>query len=375
MISETPAFVLDLRIVREQAETYRRIREATGVRILYATKPLLDPDALTLLAEMLDGFTASSLFSAALCREVLGTRGTLAIVTPGYRETEIPEIARLCDQVVLNSPSQWERFGPRLKSRTVGLRINPERSYLPDERYDPGRPGAKLGVPLSDLARMDPTGLRGLAGVHFHSNCDAPNYLPLEETVAHLIDGANALLRQVDWINLGGGYRLPHPDEWTPLYRTVDRLRDRYPQATVYIEPGASLVRPAGTLIASVIDRFETNGRAVAVLDTTVNHLPEVFEYRYRPEVVGHSDHHPYEVLLAGATCLAGDVFGVYRFAEPLSIGDRLTFPNVGAYTLAKAHWFNGVALPTRYAIDSEGRCRLRHHYDLEDYRTHLGWD
>ena len=54
------------------------------------------------------------------------------------------------------------------------------------------------------------------------------------------------------------------------------------------------------------------------MLDTTVNHMPEVFEYQFRPDVLGHNDAGAYEYVLAGMSCLAGDIFGEYRFDAPL---------------------------------------------------------
>jgi carboxynorspermidine decarboxylase len=305
----------------------------------------------------------------------LGQRGIVTIVTPGYRPGEMAQIAECCDQVVLNSLPQWERFRAPLHQTAVGLRVNPGISYLPDARYDPGRPGGKLGIPLEALAQIDPTMLDGVTGLHFHSNCESPNFRPLWETVQHLSVRLAGLLQHLSWINLGGGYHLPHPDEWSPLYNTAAFLREHYPQLTLYMEPGAPLVRAAGTLVSTVVDVFETGSETIAILDTTVNHLPEVFEYQSMPEVQGHEDANPFPYTLAGATCLAGDVFGAYRFAEPLAVGSRIVFPNVGAYTLSKAHWFNGVALPTLYTIDSESQWHERRRFTRTNYASHLGWD
>ena len=139
------------------------------------------------------------------------------------------------------------------------------------------------------------------------------------------------------------------------------------------LEPGAALVREAGYLVATVRDLFESGGSQVAVLDTSVNHAPEVFEYQFAPEVVGHSPEHPHAYLLAGATCLAGDLFGEYRFAAPLRIGSRVLFLEMGAYTLVKAHMFNGVNLPNLYTVAESGEISLRRRFGYEDYRARVG--
>ena len=76
--------------------------------------------------------------------------------------------------------------------------------------------------------------------------------------------------------------------------------------------------------------------------------------------MVGHSDTASHSYILAGASCLAGDVFGEYSFNEPLALGTRVVFENAGAYTLAKAHMFNGIDLPAVYAMNANGAIELK---------------
>ncbi len=65
---------------------------------------------------------------------------------------------------------------------------------------------------------------------------------------------------------------------------------------------------------------FRSGGKTIAVLDTTVNHVPEVFEYQFEPDVLDHDDDQAeYEYLLAGSSCLAGDLLGVYAFDRRLA--------------------------------------------------------
>jgi carboxynorspermidine decarboxylase len=139
-----------------------------------------------------------------------------------------------------------------------------------------------------------------------------------------------------------------------PLHEAVQRMRAR--GLVVIMEPGSAIVASAGYLVGSVVDVFTAQGQRIAVLDTSVNHAPEVFEYGWSPDVVGAEHAQEDEVgegvhLVTGSTCLAGDVFGRYRFAVPLEIGARVVFTDLGAYSLVKAHRFNGVNLPTVYAL------------------------
>jgi carboxynorspermidine decarboxylase len=373
---DTPAFVIDERAVRKALATVDRIRRETGARVLYALKPLAHRETLGWMRDDLDGFAASSLFEATLAREVLGPEKTLSITTPCFRDSDIDLIADLCDHVVLNSLSQWERFRARLSGRAgVGLRVNPGLSYIADERYNPCRPHSKLGVPIASLAEVAATApeeLAGIEGVHFHTNCDSESFAPLLETVRLVCERLDPLLRSLRWINLGGGYLLSDPAMFGPLYEAVRLLQERYP-ITVFLEPGAALVREAGYLVGSVVDLFASGDVTIAVLDTTINHAPEVFEYQLQPDAVGHRLSHPCRYLLAGASCLAGDLFGEYRSEGPLQIGSRVVFRNMGAYTWAKAHTFNGINLPSLYTVMTSGKLLLRRQFSYEEYRQRLG--
>src|SRR5262249_3521104 len=149
---------------------------------------------------------------------------------------------------------------------------------------------SKLGVPVDELGeqwRRRPERFEGVRGLHFHTNCDATSFEPLHRTVLHLEDQLGDRLSRLKWINLGGGYRYDAPAEADLPAESVGLWRRRH-GLTVYVEPGAALVRKAGYLVATVIDLFRAEGRSIAVLDTTVNHLPEVFEYQFEPDVLGH---------------------------------------------------------------------------------------
>lgn len=372
---ETPAFIY------REAEIFRRldllsmVRERSGGRILYSVKALPFTGVLDLIRPHVDGFAVSSLFEARLASEVLrlgGGAGSLHITTPGLRAREIEELAGLCGAISFNSLEQFRRLQPRLEDRaSAGIRVNPGLSFLNDPRYDPCRPFSKLGVPLDDLVRAlaEDTGLADrIEGLHFHTLFESRSLAPLGLTLEKIERILGPAMDGLRWINLGGGHLLESSDEAWELAGMIRDLRARR-RVKVFIEPGKAMVGKAGSLVTSVIDRFERDGKAVAVLDSGVHHLPEVFEYQKTPSVAGHRSDGPFECLLAGCTCLAGDVFGEYRFAAPLKIGDKLVFENVGAYSLIKASRFNGYDLPAIYILGTDGRMRLTKRFGYEDYR------
>jgi len=374
----TPAFVYDEGVLHRLLDQAQTLRKDGRCRVLFAIKSFSFADALRLMAPRLDGFAVSSLYEARLARSVVSPGGSIHITTPGLRDHEVGDIGALCDFVSFNSLSQWDMFRDRMKgSSSCGIRVNPQISFVDDERYDPCRPGSKLGVPLDDLVAefdRDPARFAGLRGILFHTNCDSSDFGQLLATVEHIHSRAAELLAGVEWVNLGGGYLFDDGQSVGQLDAAVDFLKSRY-NLQVFFEPGAALVRSAGYIVSTVLDVFQSGGSTVVVLDTSVNHMPEVFEYDFEPDVVGHDDNAAHEYLLAGCTCLAGDLFGVYRFDRKLSIGDKVVFNNAGAYTLTKAHIFNGIALPSVYASTVQGELAPKSHFTFDQFAARWGID
>ncbi len=373
---DTPAFVYDTRVLRRLLTYTDGLRQASGCRVLFSLKPFAYVDALALMAPHLDGFATSSLFEARLASQVLVGGGSLHLTTPGMRPNDVGEIASLCDFVSFNSVGQYETHGEAVsRAASCGLRVNPQMSFVDDERYDPCRPNSKLGVPLDLLAEVlkrEPHRLSGIEGILVHSNCDSPDLAQAQATVQYMHARLCGLLERVRWVNLGGGYLLDETESLQPLCEAIHFLRSSY-GLEVFVEPGAALARAAGYVVSTVLDVFESGGKQVAVLDTTVNHMPEVLEYGFEPDVVGHDDVADHEYLLAGCTCLAGDLFGLYRFHEPLTPGSKVVFNKAGAYTLPKAHAFNGVNLPTIYAVSESGDLVLKKRFTYAEYAARWG--
>ena len=365
----TPALVYDQSRLNSLAALAKRVACCTDTCILYAVKACSFVDVLHILASSLHGFAVSSLFEARMIRDLIPDC-TLHFTTPGLRNDEIEEVADLCTHITFNSESQLHRFGPRVcHSASVGLRVNTEISYVKDSRYDPARRRSKLGVPLNRLTEILSSSPLTIRGLHFHTNADSDNLLELEATVAAISQSIPPTVR-FDWINLGGGYLFDQVSDFTPLNRAVG-VAIREIASEVFLEPGAALVRTSGKLISTIVDLFDRHSTRIAVLDTSVNHMPEVLEFGYQPDVEGASTTGVHEYVLAGASCLAGDTFGRYHFDAPLSVADTITFVDVGAYAQAKSHRFNGINLPSVWIRSTEGILMERQSLDYADYLIH----
>lgn len=371
-----PAFVIDYRGLEEAAKAVRQIAPPGDINVLFSTKALDLACVIERLSPSVDGFAVSSLFEAQLVRDTVGRGTPIHMTTPGIREDEIDSLVEVCDYLSLNSLSQLERFsGAALGRISLGVRVNPEVSFISDSRYDPCRMNSKLGVPLSkmeDLVHRKPTLFDSITGIHVHGNCDSTDLNGVLHTVHILAARLDPLLRHVKWVNLGGGYMFDEILHIQPFGEAASLLRNKY-GVKVFIEPGAAFVRRAAYFVTSVLDIFVSHGKRVAILDTTVNHWPEIFEYEYEPDVVGHIESGCYEYILAGCSCLAGDVFGEYAFEQRLEIGSRVLFANAGAYSFVKAHMFNGINLPTIYAMTEKGELMLIRRFTYDDFASRCG--
>lgn len=364
---DTPAFVLDEDQILANLKLIQMLRQATGCRVLYSMKALPLLSLLQLLKPEIDGFAASSLFEARLASQAMAGEGYLHLTTPGLRQDEFPELAGLCSHIAFNSLSQYQRLHCLAGGYSQGLRINPQLSVLDDERYDPCRAYSKLGISLDQLEGRLPPAIEGL---HFHTAFGCRNFSPLLATVQRILPllEANPQLR---WLNMGGGYRYDLITEQSGLVELLQYLKRRF-GLEIYLEPGKSIVGNAGYLLSRVVDRFSSEGKTILVLDTSVNHHPEVFEYQRKPALLEDEPQGSETALLVGSTCKAGDVFGEYRFSQLPTVGQMLSFSDVGAYALIKANRFNGYNLPNLYSL-RKGQMRLQKHYDYASYYGQWG--
>ena len=365
-INSSPAFVLDADAIIEVLSGLASLREQCGVQVLYALKALPLSSVLELTKPFVDGYSVSSLFEARLAYEYLSGAGSIHLTSPGIRTDEYQDIQRYTTHISFNSFSQYQHFADKeATGLSLGLRVNPKQSFLDDERFDPCRAYSKLGVSIDELWQS--ADFDRLKGLHIHNVFSATEYTPLLETIAKLRKYFGKDLAKLEWLNLGGGYLYECIKDHKPFVSAINQLRADY-QLEVYIEPGKGIVGHAGHLVTTVIDSFVSDGKTIAILDTSINHNPEVFEYQRQPLLHEHKAKGRYSALLAGCTCLAGDVFGEYRFDQPLKLGDRLVFKDLGAYSLIKANRFNGYPLPDIYLYQDKHLKAIKQD-SYQDYR------
>ena len=367
----TPCYVIDEKKLRENLEVLKGVKERTGCKILLAQKAFSCFHEYPLIGRYLDGTTASGLYEAMLGRVEMGPAAP--IVSPAFKETEIEEITDLCGHVVFNSFAQLEKYYEICKRKgiSVGIRVNPECSTQGDHAiYDPCAPGSRLGVTKENF-REDL--LFMLDGLHFHTLCEQ-NSDDLETTLHAVEKKFGPYLKQMKWLNMGGGHHITRADYDIPrLEKLILHMKETY-GVEVYLEPGEAVALNAGYLVTEVMDIVK-NGIETLILDASAAcHMPDVLEMPYRPPLKdsGKPGEKAFDYRLSSCTCLAGDVIGDYSFDREIKIGDKLYFEDMAIYSMVKNNTFNGMALPSIAAMHEDGECEVIRSFGYEDFKMRL---
>ncbi len=375
---DSPAFVVDAAKLRANLTILADIRDRAGIKMLAALKAFSMWSVAPLIGEYLDGVCTSGLWETLLAAEHY--QGEVATYCAAYQPEDLPEICRLSDHVIFNTPGQIARFRATLAQQDgfdIGLRINPLHPEGEVPRYDPCAPHSRLGFPIDQL-REDH--LEGVSGLHFHTLCEQ-DFLPLQRTWEALRPHIAAFFPGLKWLNFGGGHHITRADyqreELVALLRQVKAETG----CELYLEPGEAVALDAGILVGTILDSH-WNGMPVAITDISATcHMPDVIEAPYRPAMLGElprrddiiDESEGGAVRLGGPSCLAGDVIGDYRLPAPPEPGQRIAFLDQAHYSMVKTTTFNGVPLPSIWLWDSANdslECVRR--FGWEEFRNRL---
>lgn len=375
---ETPAFVVDLELLRRNLERLALVQREAGVKVLLALKGFSMFSTFGLVREYLSGCCASGLNEALLAYHEFGRE--VHVYAPAFKPKEMEQILPIANHISFNSLAQWRKFRPMIEAARAagqnapspGIRVNPEHSEVEVSLYDPCSPGCRLGIRSDSLEGED---LSGIEGLHFHALCEQGSDV-LERVVGAVEKRFPKLIEQVEWVNMGGGHHISRSDyDLERLIRLLKTFKARWGKEHVYLEPGEAVGLNTGYLIAEVQDIVPTNP-PTAILDLSASaHMPDTMEMPYRPHIFGGGlpGEFPHEYKVGGMTCLAGDVLHGFSFPQPLQVGQRLVFADMAHYTMVKTTTFNGVHHPDIAIYDpAKKEYRVVRRFRYEDFREKL---
>lgn len=367
----TPCYVVDEKKLRENLEILHALEEETGAHVLLAQKAFSMFSLYPMIGKYLSGTTASGLYEARLGWEEMGKENH--VFAPAYKKEDMEELVKICDHIIFNSFSQYEKHKEICKKNkiSVGIRVNPECSTQEGhEIYDPCGAGSRLGVVKSEFKEEC---LEGIEGLHFHTLCEQ-NADDLVTTFTAFEEKFGCYLKQMKWLNLGGGHHITRADyQIDTLKNLIGSIKEKY-NVEVYLEPGEAIALNAGYLVTEVMDIVK-NKIQILILDTSAAcHTPDVLEMPYRPPLQNGYEpgEKPYTYRLSSMTCLAGDVIGDYSFENPVHVGDRLFFEDMAIYSMVKNNTFNGMPLPAIALKKEDGEVEIVKEFSYEDFKGRL---
>lgn len=359
---QTPYYLIDESRLLKNLEKIKEVRERSGAKSVLALKCFSTWSVFDLMRQYMDGTTSSSLFEARLGAEKFGKEVHAYCVA--FSDEEIDAVRPFASKIIFNSISQLKRFASKTEGIPRGLRINPGVSHSHFDLADPARTYSRLGV--TDMAEIMSVSSM-ITGAMFHCNCENDSMEKISLIIDHIGRTYEPLLRKLKWVSFGGG--IYFTKEGYPFDAFCQKLSDftkRY-GVQVYLEPGETAITQSGFLVTKVLDIIH-NKMDVAIVDSAVEtHMLDLLIYRQEAKIETPMGG-PHTYMIAGRTCLAGDVFGTYTFPEKLQVGSLITFADAAGYTLVKKNWFNGVPMPAIVVRRLDGRIDVVKKFNYSDY-------
>lgn len=381
-VPSTPYYILYEDKLRENLKLINKVSSESGVEIILAFKAFALWKTFDIFKEYICSTTASSPFEAKLANDYFGSLAHT--YSPAYEENTFNTILECSKCITFNSLSQYSRFYDKIKdwnsnpanhNISAGIRINPERSEIATDIYNPCAPGTRFGISASDMPANLPDGIEGF---HCHCHCENDSYA-LERTLDTIESKFGKWLGNIKWLNLGGGHLMTRKEyDINHLVKILRDFRHRHPNLEIIMEPGSAFAWQTGDLIASVVDIVEDKGIKTAILNVSFTcHMPDCLEMPYQPEVEGAlslgneikniTDENIFR--LGGNSCLSGDFMGYWLFPNGLNVGDEIIFKDMIHYTTVKTTMFNGIQHPSICMKRHNGNIQMLREYKFEDYR------
>lgn len=363
---KTPYYLIDESRMLPNLERIAMLRARTGVKSVLALKCFSTWSVFDLIRKYVDGTTSSSLYEARLGYEKMGKE--VHAYSVAYSDDELSAVQQYATKIIFNSVSQLRRFQPATKGTPLGLRINPGVSFSGFDLADPARRYSRLGATNADEIKA---AANVISGIMFHCNCENDDFGRFSVLLDQIGQRFGSLLEQMEWVSLGGGISFTNAEyPFDAFCEKLAAFSKRF-GVQIYLEPGEAVVAGSGFLVSTILDVVH-NETDVAIVDAGVEpHMLDLLVYRMnaRLDLPEPGRRH---YTIAGRTCLAGDVFGSYRFPGEIAVGQLLAFEDAAAYTMVKKNWFNGIPMPSIVVRRLDGRVDVIKEFSYEDYRDSL---
>jgi diaminopimelate decarboxylase len=372
----TPAYVYSARSI---VDAYRAYDNAFGDlphMICYAVKANSTLGVLALLAREGCGFDIVS--GGELYRVLKAGGDPSRVVFSGVGKTpaeiELALSSGICN---FNCESESELAAIDAIAAKLGraarfsLRVNPDVDAATHPYISTGLRDHKFGIDIAEAPAVyhRAKNFRHLraTGVDCHIGSQIVDYssiLEATDKVLRLIETLRADGHAIDHVDLGGGLGIAYqPADSAPaIHDFVSAIRARLGGAglTVMVEPGRSIVGPAGVLLTQVLYRKRTPSKEFVVVDAAMNDLIRPALYRAHHDILplNHTPHTPIVADVVGPVCETGDFLARDRALADVQPGEYLAIASAGAYGFVQSSNYNSRPRAPEVLIEG-GRWRV----------------
>jgi diaminopimelate decarboxylase len=383
----TPLYVYSAPSIRQRVRTFERAFGDVEHTICYSVKANSNLSILRLLGNLGCGFDVVS--GGELERVLRADRlAAKRVVFSGVGKTVVEMQAALKAGILLfnlESASELEALqscAAKLKRQArIAFRVNPDVPADTHPYISTGLQKHKFGVPLGEAielyARAAKSEYLQVAGVSVHIGSQITNVSPFAaamERVADLVKQLRTDSHQIQFVDAGGGLGIDYADR-----QDFEASADKYARAVtrplrglgiqLLLEPGRSIVGPAGVLLTRVLYRKTNGDKKFVIVDAAMNDLirPSLYQAEHQIVPVQPCDSKTETVDIVGPVCESGDFFARDRRLPVANEGDLLAILDAGAYGMVLASNYNTRGRPAEVLVEGKSAKLIRKRETVPD--------
>jgi diaminopimelate decarboxylase len=385
----TPLYVYSAAAIRDRVRAFEHAFRKVPHTLCYSVKANSNLAILRLLAKMNCGFDVVS--GGELARVLQVSRSAARkTVFSGVGKT-LPEIedALAANILLFNVESESElsalaECAARLKrTARVAFRVNPDVSAETHPYISTGLREHKFGVPIADAMRLYSQAASNrhlrVTGVSVHIGSQILDVKPFAGTmqrVAELVRELRSHGHTISYIDAGGGLGIDYENHSSSfagrLAAYARALLTALAGLNVHLllEPGRSIVGPAGVLLTRLIYKKQNHGKTFLIADAAMNDLlrPALYGAYHQIVPVEASDKDSRQTVdVVGPVCETGDFLARDRDLPALQEGDLLAVLDAGAYGMTLASNYNTRPRPAEVVVDKKTAKLVRRRESISD--------
>lgn len=383
----TPLYVYSAAAIRDRVRAFDDAFRGIEHMVCYSVKANSNLGILRLLGNLGCGFDVVS--GGELQRVLkIDRRGARKVVFSGVGKTHDEIQAAIKAGILLfNLESAPEldvvaACAAKLKRPArVAFRVNPDVPADTHPYISTGLRKHKFGVPIGEARELYGKAAKSkylqVAGVSVHIGSQITEFSPFAaamERVAELVRQLRTDGHSIEYVDAGGGLGISYSGT-QDFAATVTKYAQAVTQSLrdlnikVLLEPGRSVVGPAGILLTRVLYRKQNGGKKFVIVDAAMNDLirPALYQADHQIVPVVSSAEAAETVDIVGPVCESGDFFARDRNLPAATAGDLLSILDAGAYGMSLASNYNSRPRPAEVLVDGKNAKLIRKRETIAD--------